>query len=141
MKREALDVRSEETEPTRQKEEWWKGGKTAGIVEYWNGGQVTVNRAGRGRKEWKLGWSMLSKILRNNRIIGVACVCTGVGLLLVGLWPLDFFPENAVRWLPDRGGLEFYGDEISTEYCAGGVALTPEPTVLPFGNLSMNCMR
>lgn len=79
---------------------------------------------------------MLSKLVQNNRIIGVVCVGVIIGLLLVGLWSLDFFPENAVRWLPDRAGLEFYGKKISPEYCAGGVALTEEAIALPLGSLS-----
>lgn len=79
---------------------------------------------------------MLSKLVLNNRIIGGICVCIGVGLLLIGLWPLDFVPKNSIRWLADRNGIEFYGDEISARYCAGGVAFTLEPLVHPKQRLS-----
>ena len=63
-------------------------------------------------------------MLQNPRFLGIGCIFVCVGLLLAGLWPLDFFPKNAVRWLPNQDGLDFYGNEISESFCAGGVALS-----------------
>jgi len=54
-----------------------------------------------------------------------------VGLFLLGLWPLDFFPANSVHWLPDRNGISFQGSESNLLSCAGGVAISPDPLVLP----------
>jgi len=50
-----------------------------------------------------------------------------MGLLLAGLWPFNFFPKNVVRWLPNQDGLDFYGNEISEAFCAGGAALSSNP--------------
>ena len=43
-------------------------------------------------------------------------------LLLAGLWPLDFFPKNNVRWLPDQEALRF------GRY---GIASSPKPVAVP----------
>ncbi len=42
-------------------------------------------------------------------------------LLLVGLWPFDFFPANNVRWFPDHNGLRFdrYGIVFGKEAVFG----------------------
>jgi VanZ family protein len=54
-----------------------------------------------------------------------------VGILLAGLWPLDFFPKNTVFWLKDRNGLSFKGKDIGGRFSAGGVALIPEQLAYP----------
>ena len=53
-------------------------------------------------------------ILRNpeNTITAVICIIISTGILLVGLWPFDFRPENKVSWLQDRDGVQFYGRSI-----------------------------
>jgi VanZ family protein len=33
-------------------------------------------------------------------------------ILIAGLWPFDFWPENKVRWLEDQNGVQFYGQAI-----------------------------
>jgi hypothetical protein len=34
------------------------------------------------------------------------------GIILAGLWPFNFWPENKVRWLQDQNGVQFYGQAI-----------------------------
>jgi hypothetical protein len=79
---------------------------------------------------------MLSKLIGNKRILAGVCLSMCVGLLLVGLWPFNFFPENAVRWLTDTNGLKFQGSESSFRSCAGGVLFSPDPLVAPSQILS-----
>lgn len=64
---------------------------------------------------------------RGNRVLAWLCLVLTVGLLVVGLWPLNFSPRNNVAWLPDRNGLRFPGGETQARYSAGGLAFTPEP--------------
>jgi hypothetical protein len=45
-------------------------------------------------------------------ILGVICLAITGAILLAGLWPFNFRPENKVRWLKDRNGVEFYGQGI-----------------------------
>jgi hypothetical protein len=40
------------------------------------------------------------------------CIVISAGILLVGLWPFNFHPENKVSWLQDRDGVRFYGRGI-----------------------------
>jgi len=40
------------------------------------------------------------------------CIVISAGILLVGLWPFDFRPENKVEWLSDRNGIRFHGKGI-----------------------------
>ena len=35
-----------------------------------------------------------------------------IGILTVGLWPFNFWPQNKVEWLRDRNGVHFYGQGI-----------------------------
>jgi hypothetical protein len=44
--------------------------------------------------------------LRSSRTI---CLAIILAILIVGLWPLNFFPKNKVAWLPDQKGVHFYG--------------------------------
>ena len=48
-------------------------------------------------------------------------VLVGIVTLLFGLWPLDFFPENQVRWLAAEDGVQFYREGISNRRATGGV--------------------
>ena len=50
------------------------------------------------------------------------CITISIILLLAGLWPLDFFPKNNVRWLPDHEALRF------GRY---GIASSPKPVAVP----------
>jgi hypothetical protein len=47
--------------------------------------------------------------------------------LLFGLWPLNFFPENRVRWLADRDGIQFYKPSGSSRKTHGGVIYSGVP--------------
>ena len=68
---------------------------------------------------------------KNNFFLAALCLGMCGGLFLLGLWPLDFFPANSVHWLADRNGISFQGSESNWQSCAGGVALSPDPLVLP----------
>ena len=58
--------------------------------------------------------------------------CTG--LFILGLWPLDFFPENEVQWIEERNGFEFKGRETRIQSCAGGMVFSKDPLNLPNQN-------
>ena len=74
---------------------------------------------------------MFLKNIGYKRIFNIICLITCLGMLLLGLWLLDFFPKNAVRWKEGRNGLVFQGNESDWHGCAGGIAFTPAPIVLP----------
>ncbi len=58
----------------------------------------------------------------NSRFLPFFCMAICILLLLAGLWPFDFFPENNVRWLPDQEVLRF------GRY---GIAYSPKPIEFP----------
>lgn len=74
---------------------------------------------------------MFLKNIGYKRILNIICLVTCLGLLLLGLWPLDFYPKNAVRWIEGQNGLAFQCNESGWHGCAGGVAFTPGPIVIP----------
>lgn len=41
------------------------------------------------------------------KILGAICLFVVCGLLTVGLWPFNFFPENQVTWLEGTNGVQF----------------------------------
>jgi hypothetical protein len=47
--------------------------------------------------------------------------------LLFGLWPLNFFPENQVRWLAAEDGVQFCKERISNRRATGGVIYSDGP--------------
>lgn len=47
--------------------------------------------------------------------------------LLFGLWPLNFFPENRVRWLTGRDGIQFYKPPGASRRAHGGVMYSDVP--------------
>ena len=47
--------------------------------------------------------------------------------LLFGLWPLDFWPENRVRWLTQQDGIQFYKQGLSSRRASGGVIYSDSP--------------
>jgi hypothetical protein len=47
--------------------------------------------------------------------------------LLFGLWPLDFFPDNQVRWLTAEDGVQFHKEGISSRGATGGVIYSDAP--------------
>jgi len=40
------------------------------------------------------------------------CIVVSAGILVFGLWPFNFRPENKVEWLRDQNGVRFYGRGI-----------------------------
>ncbi len=43
---------------------------------------------------------------------GIICLFVVLGILVAGLWPFNFFPENTVSWMADRKGVQFNGKGI-----------------------------
>jgi VanZ family protein len=44
--------------------------------------------------------------------LGIMNLAIFVVIMVAGLWPFSFWPENRVRWLRDENGLQFYGPGI-----------------------------
>ncbi|MFC1635894.1 VanZ family protein [Planctomycetota bacterium] len=65
---------------------------------------------------------MVSRRLSVSLLILVSIVT-----LLFGLWPLDFLPENRVRWLTKHDGIQFYKQGLSTRRASGGVIYSDSP--------------
>lgn len=57
----------------------------------------------------------------------VLLILVTIVTLLFGLWPLDFFPENRVRWLAGQDGIQFYREGLSAQRASGGVIYTRLP--------------
>ena len=57
------------------------------------------------------------------------CLLTliSIATLLFGLWPLNFFSENQVRWLAQQDGIQFYKQGLSTRRASGGVIYSDSP--------------
>lgn len=72
---------------------------------------------------------------RADKTIAAVCLVIFVGLLFVGLWPLDFFPANEAWWLKDMNGIHFDGHGIGPRSSAGGKAFTPDSLVSPHQSL------
>ncbi|MHC4567894.1 MAG: VanZ family protein [Planctomycetota bacterium] len=54
--------------------------------------------------------------------------------LLFGLWPLNFFPENRVRWLAGQDGIQFYKPPGSSRRAHGGVVYSDAPLEVRAGS-------
>jgi hypothetical protein len=66
---------------------------------------------------------MIDKLLRlitniNLKYLRGICFTILVIILIAGLWPFNFFPENKVSWLKDKNGVNFSGQ---------GMILSPYP--------------
>ena len=59
------------------------------------------------------------------RVSGPVCLVLFIALLVAGLWPFDFYPENRATWLQGANGLAFHGDSLESGHSAGGIALSP----------------
>ena len=63
--------------------------------------------------------------IRKN-IHGFLCLIFVVVIMVAGLWPFNFWPENKVRWLKNQNGIQFFGQAII-------FTLPPAPSTLhPF---------
>lgn len=49
----------------------------------------------------------IAAMVTDQRILGLTGLAICCGLLIVGLWPFNFFPKNRVEWLRDRNGIRF----------------------------------
>ena len=49
--------------------------------------------------------------IRKN-IHGFICLIVVVVIMVAGLWPFNFWPENKVRWLKDQNGIRFFDQAI-----------------------------
>jgi hypothetical protein len=58
-------------------------------------------------------------------------ILVSIVTLLFGLWPLNFFPENGVRWLVGQDGIQFYQRGLSTRRASGGVVYSDSPVDVP----------
>jgi hypothetical protein len=55
----------------------------------------------------------MDKLLNATKnVLGLICLVITAGILLAGLWPLDFWPKNKVRWLKDQNGIQFFDRAI-----------------------------
>lgn len=54
-------------------------------------------------------------------------ILVSIVTLLFGLWPLNFFSENQVRWLVAQDGIQFYKQGLSTRRASGGVIYSDAP--------------
>lgn len=57
----------------------------------------------------------------------VLLLLVGIVTLLFGVWPLNFFAENQVRWLADQDGIQFYKQGLSSRRATGGVIYSDSP--------------
>ncbi len=64
--------------------------------------------------------------LRPN-VLGWISAAMTAGLLLAGLWPLNFSPHNNAGWLAGTNGLHFPGGEARSSYDPGGIVFSPHP--------------
>ena len=46
------------------------------------------------------------------KFLGSICLAILIIILIVGLWPFNFFPKNKVTWLPDKNGVCFPGQSM-----------------------------
>lgn len=65
--------------------------------------------------------------LQSSRLLGILCLFLCAGYLIVGLWPLEFFPRNKVSWIKHPHGLRFEGHGAGSGRDACGMAFTPVP--------------
>ena len=54
-------------------------------------------------------------------------ILVGIVTLWFGLRPLDFFPENRVRWLAGQDGIQFYKQGVPNHRGSGGIIYSDEP--------------
>jgi VanZ family protein len=67
-------------------------------------------------------------ILKNKKqtFLGTLCIVMFIVILIAGLWPFSFSPENGAHWLHNRNGISFNGR---------GIVYSHEPLNIPGENL------
>ncbi len=58
-------------------------------------------------------------------LIALVLVCAVT--LLFGIWPLNFFAKNQVRWLDQQDAVQFYKQGLSNRRATGGVIYSTHP--------------
>lgn len=56
----------------------------------------------------------------------VLLILVGMVTLWVGLRPMDFFPENRIRWLAGQDGIEFYKESLPNQRGSAGIVYSDE---------------
>ncbi len=65
--------------------------------------------------------------MANPKFTPCLLVFVSIVTLLFGLWPLNFFSENQVRWLAQQDGIQFYKQGLSTRRASGGIVHSDSP--------------
>ena len=78
-------------------------------------------------------------VVRKN-VLGLICLAITAGILLAGLWPFNFSPENKVRWLKDQNGVQFYGQAIVFSTLPVFALLTRNPELTTRNDLSSSTL-
>ena len=60
-------------------------------------------------------------------VLVLICIVT----LLFGIWPLNFFAKNQLRWLDQQGGIPFFKQGLSSRRATGGVIYSTLPLDIP----------
>jgi VanZ family protein len=70
-------------------------------------------------------------MLKNRKriFLGIINVVIFVVIMIAGLWPFNFSPDNKVKWLGDKNGVRFYGQ---------GIIFSDPSTSVPFHPLFLN---
>ena len=63
----------------------------------------------------------------SRRLSVLLLILVGIVTFLFGLWPLNFFSENQVRWLGRQDGIQFYKQGLSNRRASGGVIYSDSP--------------
>jgi len=77
---------------------------------------------------------------RNNKFLGFICLSICAGILLAGLWPFSFWPENKVRWLRDQNGIHFYGQSIIYSEKEINNSLSLQRSSTPFKSITIEIL-
>ncbi len=75
-------------------------------------------------------------IRRCNTWLSIACLLMVSFALLAGFWPFNFFPENQVRWIPGKDGIEFESSKDRKDCRGGGMVQTRSAVVAGEKNFS-----
>ena len=67
-------------------------------------------------------------------ILGILCLAITLMILMAGLWPFNFWPENKVNWLKDGNGVHFSGRGI---ILSEPVANTSQSSFLKTGPMTL----
>ena len=69
--------------------------------------------------------------LSRKNVFGIVCLTITAAIVLAGLWPFNFYPQNRVEWLRDQDGVRFYGR---------GIIFIAEEFVLPHSAITIEIL-